>query len=88
MSTLSLTRVVGAIAVLVLLTFSKYFYLVSITSYYIIYLMHHFHLPQKQSQLYLFFLAALAVGTVAGGPLGDKIGRKKVIWRSILGVQP
>ena len=88
-STLSPKRVVGAIAVLVLLTFSKYFYLVSITSYYIFYLMHHFHLPQKQSQLYLFFfLAALAVGTVAGGPLGDKIGRKKVIWLSILGVLP
>ena len=79
----------GAIAVLVLLTFSKYFYLVSITSYYVFYLMQHFHLPQKQSQLYLFFfLAALAVGTVAGGPVGDRIGRKKVIWLSILGVLP
>ena len=74
---------------LVLLTFSKYFYLVSITSYYIFYLMQHFHLPQRQAQLYLFFfLAALAVGTVAGGPLGDRIGRKKVIWLSILGVLP
>jgi FSR family fosmidomycin resistance protein-like MFS transporter len=51
--------------------------------------MQHFHLPQKQSQLYLFlFLAALAVGTVAGGPLGDRIGSKKVIWLSILGVLP
>ena len=88
-STLSRKKVVGAIAVLVLLTFSKYFYLVSITSYYVFYLMQHFHLPQKQSQLYLFlFLAALAVGTVAGGPLGDRIGRKKVIWLSILGVLP
>ena len=74
---------------LVLLTFSKYFYLVSITSYYVFYLMQHFRLPQKQSQLYLFlFLAALAIGTIAGGPLGDKIGRKKVIWLSILGVLP
>jgi FSR family fosmidomycin resistance protein-like MFS transporter len=88
-STLSRNKVVRAIAVLVLLTFSKYFYLVSITSYYIFYLMHHFHLPQNQSQLYLFFfLAALAVGTVAGGPLGDRIGSKKVIWLSILGVLP
>jgi MFS transporter, FSR family, fosmidomycin resistance protein len=88
-STLSQKKVVGAITVLVVLTFSKYFYLVSITSYYIFYLMQHFHLPQKQSQLYLFlFLAALAVGTVAGGPLGDRIGRKKVIWLSILGVLP
>src|SRR5580692_1579471 len=88
-STLSRKQVVGAIAVLILLTFSKYFYLVSITSYYIFYLMQHFHVVQRQSQLYLFlFLAALAVGTVAGGPLGDRIGRKKVIWLSILGVLP
>jgi FSR family fosmidomycin resistance protein-like MFS transporter len=68
---------------------AKYFYLVSITSYYVFYLMPHFYCPQKQAQLYLFlFLAALAVGTVAGGPLGDRIGRKKVIWLSILGVLP
>jgi MFS transporter, FSR family, fosmidomycin resistance protein len=88
-STLSRKQVVRAIAVLVLLTFSKYFYLVSITSYYVFYLMQHFHVVQRQSQLYLFlFLAALAVGTVAGGPLGDRIGRKKVIWLSILGVLP
>ena len=61
--------------------FSKFFYQVSLTSYYVFYLMQHFHLPQKQSQLDLFlFLAALAVGTVAGGPVGDRIGRKKVIW--------
>jgi MFS transporter, FSR family, fosmidomycin resistance protein len=88
-STLSRKKVVGAIAVLVLLTCSKYFYLASITSYYVFYLMQHFHLSQKQSQLYLFlFLAAVAVGTVAGGPLGDRIGRKKVIWLSIVGVLP
>lgn len=88
-STLSRNKVVRAIAVLVVLSFSKFFYLVSITSYYIFYLMHHFHLPQNQSQLYLFFfLAALAVGTIAGGPLGDRIGSKKVIWLSILGVLP
>jgi FSR family fosmidomycin resistance protein-like MFS transporter len=88
-SALAPRKVAGAIAVLVLLTFSKYFYLASITSYYVFYLMQHFHLPQKQSQLYLFFfLAALAAGTVAGGPVGDRIGRKKVIWISILGVLP
>jgi FSR family fosmidomycin resistance protein-like MFS transporter len=82
-------KVLGAIAVLVVLMFSKFFYQVSLTSYYVFYLMQHFHLPQKQSQLDLFlFLAALAVGTVAGGPLGDRIGRKKVIWLSILGVLP
>jgi MFS transporter, FSR family, fosmidomycin resistance protein len=63
-STLSRKKVVGAIAVLVVLTFSKYFYLVSITSYYVFYLMQHFQLPQKQSQLYLFFfLATLAVAS-------------------------
>jgi len=88
-SGLSPRKVAGAIAVLVLLTFSKYFYLASITSYYVFYLMEHFHLPQQQSQLYLFFfLAALAAGTFAGGPVGDRIGRKKVIWISILGVLP
>ncbi len=88
-STLSRKKVVRAIAVLVVLTCSKYFYLVSITSYYVFYLMQHFHLAEKQSQLYLFlFLAALAAGTVAGGPLGDRIGRKNVIWLSILGVLP
>jgi FSR family fosmidomycin resistance protein-like MFS transporter len=88
-NTLSRNKVFGAIAVLVVLTFSKYFYLVSITSYYVFYLMQHFHLPEKQSQLYLFlFLVALAAGTVAVGPVGDRIGRKQVIWLSILGVLP
>ena len=88
-STLSRNKVIRAIVVLVVLTFSKYFYLVSITSYYVFYLMQHFHIAQKQSQLYLYlFLTALAIGTIVGGPLGDKIGRKKVIWFSILGVLP
>ncbi len=88
-STLSRNKVIRAIVVLVVLTFSKYFYLVSITSYYVFYLMQHFHIAQKQSQLYLYlFLTALAIGTIAGGPLGDKVGRKKVIWFSILGVLP
>ena len=89
MGTHSRKKVLAAIGVLVVLMFSKFFYQVSITSYYVFYLMQHFHLPQKQSQLYLFvFLAALAAGTFAGGPVGDRIGRKKVIWLSIFGVLP
>jgi MFS transporter, FSR family, fosmidomycin resistance protein len=76
-------------ALLILLTLSKYFYLASITSYYVFYLMQHFYLSQKDSQLDLFlFLAAVAIGAVIGGPVGDRIGRKKVIWISILGVLP
>jgi MFS transporter, FSR family, fosmidomycin resistance protein len=86
---LSTRRVGGALAVLVALVFSKYFYLASITNYYVFYLMQHFGLPTRAAQLDLFiFLAAVASGTVAGGPIGDHIGRKKVIWISILGVLP
>lgn len=86
---LSRKQVGGALGVLILLTLSKYFYLASITSYYVFYLMQHFHSTQRDAQLYLFlFLAAVAVGTVVGGPVGDRIGRKKVIWVSILGVLP
>ncbi len=78
-----------AIAILVALIFSKYFYLSSITSYYIFYLMHRFALPAQTSQIYLFvFLAAAAAGTFIGGPIGDRFGRKVVIWVSILGVLP
>lgn len=78
-----------AIAVLVALIFSKYFYLASITSYYVFYLMQEFGLPTQAAQVDLFiFLAAVAAGTVAGGAIGDRIGRKKVIWVSILGVLP
>lgn len=90
-STHSLSRkqVRGALAVLSLLTMSKYFYLASITSYYVFYLMQHFHASQRDAQLDLFFfLAAVAGGTVIGGPVGDRIGRKRVIWISILGVLP
>lgn len=90
-TTLSLSRkqVGGALIVLILLTLSKYFYLASITSYYVFYLMQHFHATQRNAQLYLFlFLAAVALGTVVGGPAGDRIGRKTVIWISILGVLP
>jgi FSR family fosmidomycin resistance protein-like MFS transporter len=78
-----------AIAVLIALIFSKYFYLASITSYYLFYLQRHFGLTTENAQLCLFvFLAAAAVGTIAGGPIGDRIGRKPVIWASILGVLP
>ncbi len=78
-----------AIAVLIALIFSKFFYLSSITSYYIFYLMHQFQLPTEDAQLCLFlFLASAAVGTFIGGPIGDRIGRKRVIWGSILGVLP
>jgi len=82
-------RVGLAITILVALIFSKYFYLASLTSYYTFYLMTKFHTSLKDAQLHLFlFLAAAAVGTVAGGPIGDRIGRKPVIWISILGVLP
>ena len=82
-------RVGLAITVLVALIFSKYFYLASLTSYYTFYLMTKFHTSLREAQFHLFiFLAAAAVGTVAGGPIGDRIGRKPVIWISILGVLP
>lgn len=82
-------KVRNAVAVLIALLFSKFFYLTSITTYYIFYLMHAFHLPIETAQIYLFvFLAASAVGTFIGGPIGDRIGRKTVIWGSILGVLP
>jgi MFS transporter, FSR family, fosmidomycin resistance protein len=78
-----------AIAVLIALIFSKYFYLASITSYYMFYLIHHFRLTAESAQLCLFaFLVAAAAGTFIGGPVGDRVGRKRVIWCSILGVVP
>jgi len=81
--------VVRAIAVLLILIFSKYFYLTSITSYYTFYLIHHFGVSVQSSQIHLFvFLFAVAAGTLAGGLVGDRIGRKPVIWVSILGVAP
>jgi FSR family fosmidomycin resistance protein-like MFS transporter len=77
------------ITILLTLIFSKYFYLASLTSYYTFYLIHRFSLSVQGAQLHLFaFLAAVAVGTVAGGPLGDRFGRKYVIWFSILGALP
>jgi FSR family fosmidomycin resistance protein-like MFS transporter len=81
--------VVSAIAVLIALVFSKYFYLASFTSYYTFYLITRFHLSVRSSQIHLFvFLGAVAAGTLIGGPIGDRIGRKTVIWCSILGVLP
>jgi MFS transporter, FSR family, fosmidomycin resistance protein len=82
-------KIAGAIAVLVALIFSKYFYLASISSYYTFYLISRFHLSIRSSQLHLFlFLGAVAAGTFVGGPVGDRVGRKLVIWVSILGVLP
>jgi FSR family fosmidomycin resistance protein-like MFS transporter len=82
-------QVITAIAVLVALVFSKYFYLTSLTSYYTFYLITRFHVSIQSSQLHLFaFLAAVAAGTFMGGPIGDRVGRKAVIWCSILGVLP
>ncbi|GAB0113837.1 MFS transporter [Acidisoma sp. C75] len=82
-------RLVITMAILVALVFSKFFYLASISSYYTFYLIHRFGLPVQTAQLLLFvFLGAAALGTVFGGPIGDRIGRKLVIWVSILGVLP
>jgi len=78
-----------ALAVLMALVFSKYFYLASLTSYYTFFLMSRFHLPVRSAQIHLFiFLGAVAAGTFIGGPVGDRIGRKYVIWCSILGILP
>jgi MFS transporter, FSR family, fosmidomycin resistance protein len=85
----SSSQVWRAMAVLVMLLFSKYIYLASITNYYPFYLMERFGLTVRLAQLYQFvFFAAVAVGTILGGPIGDRIGRKRVIWASILGVLP
>jgi FSR family fosmidomycin resistance protein-like MFS transporter len=82
-------RVAVSIVVLVLLIFSKYFYVASITSYFSFYLIEKFHVSVRSAQIHLFvFLLAMALGTLFGGPLGDRIGRKRVIWVSILGIAP
>lgn len=82
-------QVVIGMSVLLALIFSKYFYLANLTSYFTFYLIHKFNLSVVDAQLHLFaFLAAVAVGTFAGGPLGDRFGRKTVIWFSILGIVP
>ncbi len=88
-SPLPRAKVVTALAVLVMLVFSKYVYLTSLTSYYTFYLMDKFKVSTQFAQIYLFiFLFSVAAGTIIGGPLGDKIGRKRVIWGSILGMAP
>ena len=83
-------RQVGiSLAILGMLIFSKFFYMASLSSYYTFYLMDKFGLSLPRAQIHLFaFLFAVAAGTVAGGPIGDRIGRKRVIWGSILGVAP
>ncbi|MEO8048931.1 MAG: MFS transporter [Acidobacteriota bacterium] len=82
-------KVKWSIVILVVLVFSKYIYLASLTSYYTFYLINKFHVSVQNAQVYLFvFLGAVAVGTILGGPIGDRVGRKYVIWCSILGVLP
>ncbi len=86
---LSKRKVAWSVVILLVLIFSKYFYLASITSYFTFYLMHKFNVSVQSSQMHLFlFLFAAAAGTFMGGPIGDRIGRKYVIWFSILGVAP
>lgn len=86
---ISRNRVIAALIVLGLLVFSKYFYMASFTSYFTFYLIEKFGVSVASSQLHLFlFLGAVAAGTFFGGPIGDRIGRKAVIWFSILGVAP
>ena len=86
---LTRSQIGWSLAILGLLIFSKFFYMASLSSYYTFYLMDKFGLTLPHAQIYLFvFLFAVAAGTVAGGPIGDRIGRKRVIWGSILGVAP
>jgi len=86
---LSARRVGWSLAILAALIFSKYFYLAGLNSYYTFYLMEKFHVSVRTSQIDLFiFLGAVAAGTILGGPIGDRFGRKYVIWGSILGVLP
>jgi FSR family fosmidomycin resistance protein-like MFS transporter len=86
---LSARRVAWSIAILCALLFSKYFYLASLNSYYTFYLISKFHVSVRTAQIDLFiFLFAVAAGTILGGPVGDRFGRKYVIWGSILGVFP
>ena len=82
-------KIVVSVVALLTLMFSKFFYLASMTNYYTFYLIQKFGLSVTQSQMYLFlFLAGVALGTIIGGPVGDRIGRKQVIWISILGMAP
>ena len=85
----SRSRVIAALLILLVLIFSKYFYMASMSSYYTFFLIDKFHVSVQTSQMLLFlFLFAVASGTLIGGPVGDRIGRKYVIWVSILGVAP
>jgi MFS transporter, FSR family, fosmidomycin resistance protein len=82
-------KITVSMAILIALMFSKFFYLASITSYFTFYLMNKFQVSVQSAQFHLFiFLGAVAAGTIVGGPIGDRIGRKHVIWWSILGVLP
>jgi MFS transporter, FSR family, fosmidomycin resistance protein len=86
---LSTRRIGWSLTILAALIFSKYFYLAGLNSYYTFYLMEKFHVPVRTAQIDLFiFLGAVAAGTILGGPIGDRFGRKYVIWGSILGVLP
>jgi len=86
---LSRAKVVQALAVVSILMFAKFTYIASLSNYFTFYLVHRFSLPLEQAQICLFaFLAAVAAGTFAGGPVGDRIGRKAVVWISFLGVIP
>lgn len=87
--TFSSRKIALTMGVLIILMFSKFFYLASLTSYYTFYLMDRFHISVQSAQVHLFiFLGAVAAGTIIGGPIGDRFGRKFVIWWSILGVLP
>lgn len=87
--TLPRPKVIISVLILLVLIFSKYFYLASMSSYYTFYMIHKFGVSVQSSQVYLFiFLFSVAAGTLIGGPLGDRFGRKYVIWGSILGVAP
>ena len=82
-------KVILTVAILLMLIFSKYFYMASISSYFTFYLIDKFHVSVQSAQMYLFvFVFAVAAGTILGGPIGDRVGRKIVIWVSILGVAP
>ena len=86
---MSKTKIFWSVLILLVLIFSKYFYMASITSYFTFYLIDKFNVSIQASQVHLFlFLFAVASGTLLGGPIGDRVGRKYVIWFSILGVAP